>query len=61
MFFSPKSARIFGVLADGLPTEDLTAFCISPATAQALSPMRFRANRGGGAAQPGRRFWPCSV
>lgn len=41
MFFSPKSARIFGVLADGLPTEDMTAFCISPATAQALSPMAF--------------------
>ena len=41
MFFSPKSARIFGVLADGLPTEHMTAFCISPATAQALSPMSF--------------------
>ena len=41
MFFSPRSARIFGALADGLPTENLTAFCISPATAQALSPMPF--------------------
>jgi uroporphyrinogen-III synthase len=41
MFFSPRSARIFGALADGLPTEDLTAYCISPATAQALSPMPF--------------------
>jgi len=41
MFFSPKSARIFGRLADGLPTEDLTALCISPATAQALSPTPF--------------------
>jgi uroporphyrinogen-III synthase len=41
MFFSPKSARIFGLLADGLPTDDLTALCISPATAQALSPTRF--------------------
>jgi uroporphyrinogen-III synthase len=41
MFFSPKSARIFGVLADGLPTGSLTAYCISPATAQALSPMPF--------------------
>jgi uroporphyrinogen-III synthase len=41
MFFSPKSARIFGLLADGLPTEDLTALCISPATAQALSPTPF--------------------
>jgi len=37
MFFSPKSARIFSLLADGLPTEELTAFCISAATAQALS------------------------
>jgi uroporphyrinogen-III synthase len=41
MFYSPKSARIFGFLADGLPTEDLTALCISPATAQALSPTPF--------------------
>jgi uroporphyrinogen-III synthase len=41
MFFSPKSARIFGALADGLPTENLTAFCISQATAQALGPMPF--------------------
>jgi uroporphyrinogen-III synthase len=41
MFFSPKSARIFGVLADGLPTRNLTAYCISPATAQALSSMAF--------------------
>ena len=41
MFFSPKSARIFGVLADGLPTEHMTAFCISPTTAQALSPGSF--------------------
>jgi uroporphyrinogen-III synthase len=37
MFFSPKSARIFSFLTDGLPTEELTAFCISNATAQALS------------------------
>jgi uroporphyrinogen-III synthase len=41
MFFSPKSARIFGVLADGLPTDHMTALCISPATAQALSPLSF--------------------
>lgn len=41
MFFSPKSARIFGVLADGLPTEHMTALCISAATAQALTPMAF--------------------
>jgi uroporphyrinogen-III synthase len=41
MFFSPKSARIFGVLADGLPTDHMTALCISPVTAQALSPLSF--------------------
>ena len=41
MFFSPRSARIFGVLADGLPTETLTAMCISPATAQALTALSF--------------------
>jgi uroporphyrinogen-III synthase len=41
MFFSPRSARIFRVLADGLPTDRLTAFCISPASAQALAPMSF--------------------
>ena len=41
MFFSPRSARIFGVLADGLPTENLTAMCISPATAQALTQISF--------------------
>jgi uroporphyrinogen-III synthase len=41
MFFSPRTARIFGALADTLPTERLTAFCISPATAQALTPSRF--------------------
>jgi len=41
MFFSPRSARIFGVLADGLPTENLAALCISPATAQALISLSF--------------------
>jgi uroporphyrinogen-III synthase len=41
MLFSPRTARIFAFLADGLPTEGLTAYCISPATAQALSPMIF--------------------
>ena len=41
MFFSPNSARIFGVLADGLPTDNLTALCISAATAQAVAPMGF--------------------
>lgn len=41
MFYSPRSARIFGVLADGLPTENLIAMCISPATAQALTLISF--------------------
>ncbi|MEO8300889.1 MAG: uroporphyrinogen-III synthase [Rhizomicrobium sp.] len=41
MFFSPRTARIFGALADSLPTERLTALCISPATAQPLIPSRF--------------------
>jgi uroporphyrinogen-III synthase len=41
MFFSPRSARIFGVLADGLPTENLAALCISPSTAQALISLSF--------------------
>jgi uroporphyrinogen-III synthase len=41
MFFSPRSARIFGVLADGLPTESLVALCISAATAQALTSLSF--------------------
>jgi uroporphyrinogen-III synthase len=41
MFFSPRTARIFCALADGLPTRDLAALCISPATAKALEPMVF--------------------
>ena len=41
MFFSPRTALIFGALSHGLPTESLTAFCISPATAQVLAPARF--------------------
>ena len=36
MFFSPKTARLFLTLAEGLPVAGLTAFCISPATAGAL-------------------------
>jgi uroporphyrinogen-III synthase len=36
-FFSPRSARIFCELAAELPTQKLTAFCISPVTAQALT------------------------
>lgn len=41
MFFSPKSARIFRFLAEGLPMQELTALCISAATAQVLSPSAF--------------------
>ncbi len=41
MFFSPRTARIFTELAEGLPTERLAAFCISPATAEALTAMAF--------------------
>lgn len=41
MFFSARSARVFGVLADGLPTEKLAALCISKATAAALMEVSF--------------------
>jgi len=41
MLFSPRTARLFAALAEGLPTEGLTAFCISPVTAEALSSMSF--------------------
>jgi uroporphyrinogen-III synthase len=37
MFFSPRSARLFLSLARGLPIAGLTAFCISPATADVLA------------------------
>jgi uroporphyrinogen-III synthase len=37
MFFSPKTARLFVTLAEGLPIMGLTAFCISPATAHAVA------------------------
>ncbi len=37
LFFSPRSARVFCELAEGLPTEKLIALCISPATAAGLS------------------------
>jgi len=40
-FFSPRTARIFAQLTEGLPTEGLTAFCISWATAEALAPRPF--------------------
>jgi uroporphyrinogen-III synthase len=36
MFFSPKTARLFLTLAEGLPIMGLTAFCISPATARTI-------------------------
>jgi uroporphyrinogen-III synthase len=38
LFFSPRSARVFCALADGLPRATLIALCISPLTAAALSP-----------------------
>ena len=42
VLFAPQR-RVFSCeLARGLPTQGLTAFCISPATAQALPPRRFR-------------------
>jgi uroporphyrinogen-III synthase len=41
MFFSPRTARIFAVLAHDLPIESLAALCISPAAAQALAPLHF--------------------
>lgn len=41
MFFSPRTARIFVTLTESLPTDGLIALCISPATAQALTPHRF--------------------
>ena len=41
MFFSPRTARIFTALAHDLPTEGLTALCISPATAAGLGSMAF--------------------
>lgn len=37
LFFSPRSARIFCELAQNLSTQSLTALCISPITAQALT------------------------
>ena len=41
MFFSPRTARIFAQLVDVLPTDGLTALCISRATADALAPLSF--------------------
>lgn len=41
MFFSPRTAGIFVQLAKALPTDGLTALCISRATAEALAPRAF--------------------
>ncbi len=45
LFFSPRSARIFVEQAEDLPLGDVTALCISPATAKALPEGRFAAVR----------------
>jgi uroporphyrinogen-III synthase len=41
MFFSPRTARIFGQLTEGLPIDGLTALCISQASADAIAPLAF--------------------
>lgn len=41
LLFSPRTARLFSTLAEGLHTESLAAFCISAATARALASMTF--------------------
>ena len=41
MFFSPRTASIFASLAQAVPTDTLTALCISQATAHALVPLLF--------------------
>jgi len=41
LFFSPRSALVFCGLSNRLATQKLTAFCISPATARALTPGAF--------------------
>lgn len=41
MFFSPRTARIFSQLAEGLPTDGLAALCISQASADALAAASF--------------------
>jgi uroporphyrinogen-III synthase len=43
LFFSPRSAALFAGLAGQLPLENMRVFCISPATAAALSPLTFAA------------------
>jgi len=42
LFYSARSARVFADLTAGLSTQGVEAFCISPATAAALDPARFR-------------------
>jgi len=41
MFFSPRTARVFAALTEGLPIDGLIALCISRATAEALAPRAF--------------------
>jgi uroporphyrinogen-III synthase len=45
LFFSPRSAALFADLAGEMPLGTIRAFCISPATAAALSPLKFVAVR----------------
>jgi len=42
LFYSARSARVFAGLTAHLATQGIEAFCISPATASALDPVRFR-------------------
>lgn len=42
LFYSARSARVFSDLTAHLSTRAVEAFCISPATASALDPVRFR-------------------
>jgi len=42
LFFSPRSARIFMEQADGMPLHNVSAVCISPATAAAVPQAVFR-------------------
>jgi uroporphyrinogen-III synthase len=55
LFFSPRSARVFCDLAAGLPLAGITAFCISPVTAQALEGRGF--GRIAAAAAPNQAAW----
>jgi uroporphyrinogen-III synthase len=42
LFYSARSARVFSDLTAHLSIQAVEAFCISPATASALDPVRFR-------------------